>query len=382
MTTTDDVVPIRISGPAGLLATVPSILGFHPTKSLVLLCLSGDRRRVGPVARVDLPNGHDRAMAAHLTGHALRHADEVVVVSYQDSRRRPPLLDDLLTELARAGVDVLDAIVVRGGRARPALSAAMERSHPGIPLPDANDPTVRALSAAGALAGRSVLADRAELRKSIAGPTGERLRRADHGIDEAAAGRTPVGNRNPAPGRGRGPRPDGQPPAPDGRPTGRSDPPEHVLQPGRVPDPVSALVERAFTQVVTSGQVAVEVATALAVELTDVLIRDAILVRAMAEVDRPWLPALIACATWIPDPMAPPLCSVLAMVAYRHGDGALAQVAVDRCLAAEPGHRLARTMIAIMAAGIRPDELERIASAAGSGQLSELDPDQPDEQWP
>ena len=183
MTTTDDVVPIRISGPAGLLATVPSILGFHPTKSLVLLCLSGDRRRVGPVARVDLPNGHDRAMAAHLTGHALRHADEVVVVSYQDSRRRPPLLDDLLTELARAGVDVLDAIVVRGGRARPALSAAMERSHPGIPLPDSNDPTVRALSAAGALAGRSVLADRGELRKSIAGPTGERLRRADHDID-------------------------------------------------------------------------------------------------------------------------------------------------------------------------------------------------------
>ena len=300
MTTTDDVVPIRISGPAGLLATVPSMLGFHPTRSLVLLCLSGDRRRVGPVARVDLPNGHDRAMAAHLTGHALRHADEVVVVSYQDSRRRPPLLDDLLTELARAGVDVLDAIVVRGGRARPALSAAMERSHPGIPLPDANDPTVRALSAAGALAGRSVLADRAELRKSIAGPTGERLRRAEHGIGQAAAGRTPVGNRNPASGRGRGP--DGQRPAHDGRPTGPSDPPEHVLQPGRVPDPVSALVELAFTQVVTSGQVTMEVATALAVELTDVLIRDAVLVRAMAEVDRPWLPALIACATWASAP--------------------------------------------------------------------------------
>ena len=369
MTTTDDVVPIRISGPAGLLATVPSMLGFHPTKSLVLLCLSGDRRRVGPVARVDLPQGHDRAMAAHLTGHALRHADEVVVVSHQDSRRRPPLLDDLLTELARAGVDVLDAIVVRGGRARPALSAAMERSHPGIPLPDANDPTVRALSAAGALAGRSVLADRGELRKSIAGPTGERLLAADHGIDEAAAGRT---------GRG----PDGHLPAADGRPTGPSDPPEPVPQPGWVPDPVSALVELAFTQVVRSGQVAVEVATSLAVELTDVLVRDAILVTAMAEVDRPWLPALIACATWIPDPMAPPLCSVLAMVAYRHGDGALAQVAVDRCLAAEPGHRLARTMIAIMAAGIRPEELERIASATGSSPPSEPDPEQPDEQRP
>jgi hypothetical protein len=48
---------------------------------------------------------------------------------------------------------------------------------------------------------------------------------------------------------------------------------------------------------------------------------------------------------------------VLAVVAYRHGDGALAQVAVDRCLAAEPHHRLAHLLLAIMAAGLHPDEL-------------------------
>ena len=29
------------------------------------------------------------------------------------------------------------------------------------------------------------------------------------------------------------------------------------------------------------------------------------------------------------------MCSVLAVVAYRYGDGALSQVAIDRCLAAE-----------------------------------------------
>ena len=61
----------------------------------------------------------------------------------------------------------------------------------------------------------------------------------------------------------------------------------------------------------------------------------------VAELDQPWLPMLIACATWTPDFLAAELCSVLAMVAYRHGDGALAQIAVDRCLAAEPGHPLA-----------------------------------------
>ena len=63
------------------------------------------------MARVDLPPGHDRAMAEHLTGHARSHADEVVVICYQNSRRRPPLLDDLLAELARGGIDVMDAIM-------------------------------------------------------------------------------------------------------------------------------------------------------------------------------------------------------------------------------------------------------------------------------
>ncbi|MET0865061.1 MAG: DUF4192 family protein, partial [Nakamurella sp.] len=182
------MTPIKVSGPAGLLAAVPPMLGFHPSNSLVLMCLSGNRRRVGPVARVDLPAGHDRAMAKHLTAHARNHADEVVVISYQETRSRPPLLDDLLAELDRAGVPVMDAIVVRGGRVRPGISAAVERVHPGVPVPDADDPQVAALAAAGALAGRSVLASRDDLRRSIAGPTGHRLQLAERAVDEALDG--------------------------------------------------------------------------------------------------------------------------------------------------------------------------------------------------
>ncbi len=323
MTTTDDVTPIRISGPTGLLAVVPTMLGFHPSNSLVLMCLSGDRRRVGPVARVDLPRGHDRAMATQLAGHAQRYADEVVVISYQSSRRRPPMLDDLLSELARARVDVMDAIVVRGGRARPALSAAMERAHPGVPVPDQNDPQVRELAAAGAQAGRSVLTHREQMRRSLAGPQGERLKLANQGIDVAA---------------------------------------------GRVSDGLDAVLEQALAEVDDTGNVRMEIATALAVLLTDSAVRDAAMVRGVVELDRPWLPMLIACASWTPDPLAAPLCSVLAMVAYRHGDGALAQIAVDRCLKAEPEHPLAHLMIAIMSAGLHPDELERIA-CNGTGSV-------------
>jgi hypothetical protein len=325
------------------------------------------------VARVDLPIGHDRAMAAHLTGHALNHADEVVVISYQNSRRRPPLLDDLLGELARAGVDVMDAIVVRGGRARPALSAAMERAHPGIPLPDHRDPQVRALTAAAALAGRSVLADREELRRSIAAPRGRRLRRAERGIDEAAAGR-PTRVRMAGPGI----------PGPMHRLDPIDDSAPGRGQLGLDLAAVDELLELALAQAGAGGEVQVEVATALAVVLTEDSARDAALRRGLAELERPWLPMLISCATWTPDALAPPLCSVLAMVAYRHGDGALAQVAVDRCLAAEPEHRLAHLMIAIMSAGLRPEALERIAKGTPEDAWWEdVTPGNwPDEGWP
>ena len=367
MTTTDDVTPIRISGPAGLLAVVPSMLGFHPTNSLVLMCLSGGRRRVGPVARVDLAKGHDRATAEHLANHARLHADEVVVISYQDSRRRPPMLDDLLSALARAGIDVMDAMVVRGGRVRPALNAAMERAHPGVPVPDADDPQVRQLAAAGALAGRTVLSDRDQLRRSIAGPRGARLAQARRHIDEAAAGRLPnIGDSppddSPAAETPHGGRPDQAATTGDSR--------EHVLRIGPIPDEIECLTERALRQISATGEVTVEVATALVVMLTDTSVRDTVMIRAVAEIDRPWLPMLIASATWTPDALAAPLCSVLAMVAYRHGDGALAQIAVDRCLAAEPRNSLAHLMIAIMSAGVRPEELERIARAG-------LDPTEP-----
>ncbi len=297
--------------------------------------------------------------------HALNHADEVVVISYQTTRRRPPLLDDLLAALARAGVDVMDAMVVRGGKARPALNAAMERAHPGIRVPDSDDPQVSALAAAGALAGRGVLADREQLRRSIAGPTGNRLRIAQRCVDEVAAGRLPVNQvpadqvliRQPPAGD-----PLLEPPAatgPNAHGATRTANPEHVLRIGPVPTDVAALLELGFAQLSVGGEVEVEVATALAVLMTDVLIRDAVLTKALGELDRPWLPMLISCATWTPDSLAPPLCSVLAMVAYRHGDGALAQLAVDRCLLAEPEHQLAHLMIAIMSAGIHPDRAGR-----------------------
>jgi hypothetical protein len=358
------------------------MLGFHPTNSLVLMCLSGDRRRIGPVARVDLPAGHDRAMAKQLTRHARNHADEVAVISYQDGRQRPPFLDDVLMELDRAGVEVMDAIVVRGGRARPARNAAIEGVHAGIPVPGASDPQVAALTAAGAMAGRSVLQNREQLRRSIAGPTGKRLRAAERAVDEVLAGRIRSSEAmaaqrtqsQPADVSADPAQPgvDGQAEASADRAPGEQsgqrpipagdDESEIQDEKGDLAGELAERIQRAFAQVTATGSVQARVGIELVIDLNDVLIRDAVLGIAVAQLDQPWLPLLIACATWTPDFLAAELCSVLSMVAYRHGDGALAQLAVDRCLAVEPNHPLAQLMIMIMATGVRPEELERIAT--------------------
>ena len=72
------------------------------------------------------------------------------------------------------------------------------------------------------------------------------------------------------------------------------------------------------------------------------------------------LAALITAAQGTPDtdPRVPELCAALAVIAYRHGSGALAQVAVDRALASDPDHRLAHLMLAVMAAGLPPADLD------------------------
>lgn len=339
MSTTNEKTALRITGPDGLLAAVPIMLGFHPTDSLVVICLAGGGRRVGPVARVDLPPGHDRQMAVQLAGHALNHADAVVLVTYQDTRRRPPLLTDVVAEMKRAGVEVLEALVVCEGMARPALGTRAERSLHGFPVPGADDPQVRSLAAAAALAGRTTLPDRTTLQRSIAAPTGHRLREAERSITAAASGR----------------------PLLVGATAGRAGPRSQNADPLPGIDLLNCeptdLTDRGLAQVTMFGEVGADVAAALAVGMIDTPFRDRIIEAAIVEIEEPWLPMLISCATWTPPALAAPLCAALAMVAYRHGDGALAQIAVDRSLQAEPGYSLAHLMIAVMAAGLHPESL-------------------------
>ncbi len=122
--TTDAEPVLRLTRPEEWLQAIPYLFGFTPEDSLVLLGLTGPRKRVHFQLRVDLPAaGEVAVLAEHVAQLTARQdVDAVVVVLYGAQPGAPTRLDrdlwDLLADgLAEdADVEVVDAIVVRGDR--------------------------------------------------------------------------------------------------------------------------------------------------------------------------------------------------------------------------------------------------------------------------
>lgn len=330
MTTTDTPDPLVLRGADGLLAAVPELLGFHPRDSLVQVSLSGSPATLGPVGRVDLdpPDGISRedytdGVTASLVQVARQHADRVVLVWYRSlPGRRPALVTAHLHELAAAGIPVGDVVSVCGRRFRSERTPG--RVHrPGIspesaarPLPGFDHPDVLQLRAWSVLRGRTVLPDREALRQSIAGPVDPNA----HRVAVAAFERY---GRTPAPG----------------------------------PDDYAAELDLALAECAERGTLSPARVAAVVHGTSHPDLCTYLITRAVGERDQPWVALLAACARATPQANAGDLCAVLAVVAYCHGEGATAQVAVDRALACPTGHRLARLLIEVMAAGIHPQQI-------------------------
>src|ERR1700712_5081036 len=106
MTTTDDTTTVRLTGRRGLLAAIPAMLGFHPEESLVMVCLSGPKRRVGPVIRVDLAAPGVAVLVSQFQRHAERYADEVALLCYTERPGCCPVLDEVLDGLESGGARI------------------------------------------------------------------------------------------------------------------------------------------------------------------------------------------------------------------------------------------------------------------------------------
>ena len=186
--TTEDPVPagdsqttLRIGSPAALLALVPQLLGFDPQMSLVLLGAEPPRGRVRLTLRFELPGSPDLALADEVGRHAIsvlvaQGIRTGVAVGYGPGRLVTPVADAVRQHAASSGFHLSEVMRAEDGRYWSYLCQNPECCPPdGVPYDVASHPVTGAFADAGAPA---VLASREELAGIVAplgGPEGEAM---------------------------------------------------------------------------------------------------------------------------------------------------------------------------------------------------------------
>lgn len=377
---------VQLRSPADLVAVLPFQLGFHPSRCLVVVSVHGSRQ--GLVQRIELPPPPQVAPVVEVLCRMLRRdrPTSVALVGYEDDPGDSlPMLEAMGAACADAGVAVAQRIVVRGGRWYFA-DCADPRCCPrgGRPVQDA--------ASDGAVAEyvwREVapLRDRQALEQSVScadEDAGHRAALEAELLFRARAAPTPVSS--------------GASPA-GGTPTSGDT--------GRVSRSRALAAWAALLRIDDdTWRATPAVAAVLAVSLRDLALRDALVAwlcpgslpeemveprlrhamrRAMpvqpaaenglhaaagtpapsdeAKEDRDEAVGvreqrvqarLVGLVVALPDEWAVAALTVLAAYAWWRGDGALARVALDRALGADPGYRLAALLERMVDLGIRP----------------------------
>ncbi len=326
------------------MAALPGMLGFHPQMSLLLVALRGPRRQIDLVVRSDLPDPvpeHPDSLehfATHLVAALLRaepDAAAIVLVTDDDEVTAAPeivaapeVVSVVAERLREVGIPQHSSIWATGTRPGDVWGCYEAcRCRGAVPSGAAG------AFAAGAALGGVVVHDDREALLELVEPTDlagieRRERLIAAAIDRCAAT-------------------------------------------GGAPDPAVgwAAVARALADTVAGSLVLDdERVAALAVALGAPEVVDAAIVwmavlarddpeRAEVEQERAANEQLwAALCREAPEPEAAVPASLLAVSALLRGDGALANVALDRAQEAWPGHVLSNRLRAITAWGPRPEE--------------------------
>ena len=337
---------IRVDSPTALLAVIPRLLGFIPQASVVVIGTAPPRSRIRVTLRYDLPDPPGLGVAADLAAHAAdvirsQRLDAAVAVGYGPESLVTPVADAIREALAGAGIELQEFLrvqdlrywsyVCRNEECCPAAGALLD--------PD--------LHSAAALAdfGIPVLADRTALAARVApvgGSAAESMRQATRRAEQHAAHLLNKVRKSARLGAAR----------------------QMIAAEGLAA--VGAMITRYRGE---AGCTTDDEIARITVALRDLRIRD----DAWARMDpahteahqRLWTDVVRrAQPGYVPAPAA-----LLAFVAWQSGDGALANVALDRALADDPRYSMALLLRQVITAGA-PPHLARLPMTPEEGAAS------------
>lgn len=286
--------------------------------------MAGPHGRVKLAFRFDLPDPPSAEVAAAAADHAVTvlrqvRTTAVIGVGYGPGTLVTPIADTMRVVLPREGIRLHDILRVDEGRywsylcADPACCPA-----DGVPVPDSDHPAARTLAAAGVTA----RAGRAEVAESIAPVTGS--------VTDAIAQATKQAERTLAGYLG-------------------------VCGPDAARTTCLDLVRAAISAYRDGEAITGHLQLArIALALTGIEIRD----DAWARMDPDHRDAHLRLWTDLtrhaqPGYVAAP-ASLLAFTAWQSGDGALANLALDRAFDDDPGYSMARLLREAVDAGLPP----------------------------
>lgn len=327
---------VRITSPTGIIQVVPYLLGFQPGRDMIIIGTWPPRSAARITMRYPLPYKADAKEAAASARHAIlilsaQQYPTAVVVGYGLDEAVRPFVDRLRDEAEAYEIGLTEILRVDAQNQRywSYLCTNPECCPPeGRPYDPSADPALTKLFAEAA----PVLASREVLAATIAPCGGEDALSMTRATRKAERRAARLLSKTPRPGASSGKR---------------------TLAVAGI-----EAVQKAIEQYRQGETLTHDEAAWLMVVLRDQWVRD----DAWSRMDpehrkahlRLWTELTrLALRRYLPAP-----ASLLAFVAWQGGNGALANIALDRAQAVDPNYSMARLLRDALDAGMRPEHAE------------------------